>query len=328
MRSLIDQFGRPAGYLRLSVTDRCDMRCVYCMPESGLSYSPRSEILSFGEIHRLARLFASFGVTAIRVTGGEPLLRRDLPELVSRLAEIPEITDLSLTTNGSRLRELAGPLRRAGLKRINISLDSLDSARFSRITHGGILSTVLDGLEAALRAGLGPVKINMVVMRGLNDDEVIPMLRFAIEKGVELRYLEAMPLGEAGTESIGRFVPNSEVRQRLAEEFDLCPAENAPHFTARAYRVIGTGARVGFISPVSDRFCAICNRIRLSPQGLLQPCLGFPGGVDLKAPLRTGATDEALGDLIREAVFKKVAGNQFDEAAEPIYQVSMSRIGG
>ena len=327
-RGLLDRFKRQATYLRLSVTDRCDLRCSYCMPEDDVDRRHRSEILGFEEIAHLIRLFVASGVEAVRITGGEPLLRRDLPRLVAMLSDLPGLRDLSLTTNATRLAEQAPALRAAGLQRINISLDSLSPKRFSAITRGGDLGRVLRGIDTAVRVGFQPIKLNAVVLAGINDDEAADLVRFAGRIGAQMRFLEAMPLGAVGGANHERFVPNATTLAHLRREFDLEPVPLLPGTTAQEFRVVETGAIVGFVSPVSDRFCSTCNRLRLSCQGYLQLCLAHEDGVDLKSPLRLGATDADLRALIRTAVYRKPEGNRFEESAEPVYQISMVRIGG
>ena len=328
MNRLSDRFGRQMTYLRLSVTDRCDMRCLYCMPEEGEGYQARDEVLSFEEVRRLVRILAGLGITHIRITGGEPLIRRDLPVLIGMLSGIDGLQDLSLTTNASRLAPIAGELKAAGLNRINISIDSLDPDRFHRITRGGRLSDVLSGIDRALEAGLTPLKLNTVVMRGINDDELADLVAFAIARGATHRFLEVMPLGSVGLENRAGFMPAAEIRKTIEKRYPLEPLPFHYGSTARDFRVAGTESQIGIISPVSERFCSSCNRLRLSARGRLQLCLAYEDGVDLKKPLRTGWSDEAISDLIIKTAYRKPAGNQFAEDPEPVYQIAMSGIGG
>ena len=310
---LVDRFHRRMSYLRLSVTDRCDIRCLYCMPQEGEPHDLRREILTFEEIHRLARVLCRLGITQIRVTGGEPLVRRGLPDLVRRLSGIDGLSDLSLTTNGTRLAPLAAELKAAGIRRVNISLDSLKSEKFGRITRGGRLSDVLAGIDKSLEVGLTPVKLNTVVMRGVNDDELADLVGFAAAKGVTHRFLEVMPLGAVGLENRSGFMPAAEIRRIIEKTHALEPLPFQDGSTAREFLVAGTEARIGIISPVSERFCSTCDRLRLSARGRLQLCLAYEDGVDLKKPLRDGWTDAELEDLIRKTVFRKPAGNRFAE---------------
>ncbi len=328
MNRLTDSFSRSMSYLRLSVTDRCDMRCLYCMPEEGEPHEIRQEILSFEEIRRLVRILCRLGITHIRVTGGEPLVRRDLPVLIGMLSGVDGLMDLSMTTNASHLAPIAEALKTAGLNRINISIDSLDTEKFSRITRGGRLSDVLAGIDRALAAGLTPVKLNTVVLRGINDDELPDLVRFAISKGVTHRFLEVMPLGSVGFENRAGFIPAAEIRRIIETRYPLEPLPFQNGSTARDFRIAGTPTQIGIISPVSERFCSTCNRLRLTARGRLQLCLAYEDGVDLKKPLREGWSDNAISDLILKAAYQKPAGNHFAEDTEPVYQIAMSGIGG
>lgn len=328
MSLLVDRFSRSMSYLRLSVTDRCDMRCVYCMPEEGEPHEIRREILTFEEIHRLVDILCRLGITNVRVTGGEPLVRRDLTVLVGMLSSIDALLDLSLTTNASTLAPVALPLKKAGLGRINISIDSLDPDKFFRMTRGGRLSDVLAGIDGALDAGLKPLKLNTVVMRGINDDELSDLVEFAGTKGVGHRFLEVMPLGSVGRDNRAGFVPAAEIRRIIEERYPLEPLPFRNGSTAQEFRIAGMEARIGIISPVSERFCSTCNRLRLSARGRLQLCLAYEDGVDLKKPMREGWSDEAISDLILKTAYHKPAGNHFSEDPEPVYQIAMSGIGG
>jgi cyclic pyranopterin phosphate synthase len=328
MNRLVDRFSRSMSYLRLSVTDRCDMRCLYCMPEEGEPHEVRQEILTFEEIHRLVLILCRLGITHIRVTGGEPLVRRDLPVLIGMLSKMDGQPELSLTTNASRLAPIAEDLKTAGLHRINISMDSLDPDTFYRITRGGRLSDVLAGIDRALAVGLAPVKLNTVVMRGINDDELPDLIEFAISRGVTHRFLEVMPLGSVGLENRDVFIPAAEIRTIIEKRYSLEPLPFHYGSTAQDFRIAGTEAQIGIISPVSERFCSTCNRLRLSSRGRLQLCLAYEDGVDLKKPLREGWSDDAISDLILKTAYQKPAGNHFAEDPEPVYQIAMSGIGG
>ncbi len=328
MSRLIDQYRRRMTTLRLSVTDRCDLRCLYCLPEKGESHQKRRELLTFEEIERLAGLFCRAGIRRIRITGGEPLIRRDLPILVRKLSSIAALEDLSLTTNATRLAPLAHELKAAGLDRINISIDSLNTDKFLRITRGGRLADVLCGIDRAIETGLHPVKLNTVVLRGVNDDEILDLVAFSIRKGVSHRFLEVMPLGGVGLDNLQSFMPASEIRSIIEREYRLEPFPAEDGSTSQEYRIAGTAGGIGLISPVSERFCSTCNRLRLSAQGRLQLCLAFPDGVDLKGPMRDGWTDSDLEELLIKTVYGKPAGNRFADDPEPIYQIEMSGIGG
>lgn len=303
-------------FLRVSVTDRCPMRCLYCAPANSFAQAVREEVLSYEEIiHIVCAIKARYGLAQVRLTGGEPLVRAGVEELVAMLGAAG-VPDIALTTNGQRLAEMAGPLRQAGLDRINISLDSLNPATFAAITRGGILEKTLAGIAAARRAGLDPVKLNTVVLRGQNDHEATDLLRFAIEHGCQVRFLELMPIGAAAAGFEECFVPSLEVRARLAREFALTPLPADPRGTSRNYVArngCGRPAVVGFISPSSEPFCAGCRRLRLTATGVLIGCLARADGAPL-APLLTGgaeldtetlcaAVDQALGMKRRDGEF-------------------------
>lgn len=303
---LTDSFARRIDYLRLSVTDRCNLRCLYCLPAGHSDFAPTQDVLTVAEIERLVRVFAAAGVTKVRLTGGEPLVRPDIVELVERLARVPGITDLSLSTNGVLLGALAGPLARAGLRRVNVSLDSLDAQRFHAVTRFGRLDEVRAGLEAALAAGLSPVKVNMVVARGLNDDEVGAFAALTQDAPLHVRFIELMPMGETGFFSKEKWVPLAEI---LAAAGPLEPLSDAQrpvgHGPARYYRRPGARGTIGVISALSCGFCSTCNRLRLTSSGLLVPCLDGETGIDLRGPLRSGAGDAELRRLLEETVRTK-----------------------
>lgn len=324
--SLGDAFGRRFRTLRLSVTDRCDLRCAYCMPAKGLDWLPKPELLSFEELERLTRVFARLGIRRLRLTGGEPLLRQGLPTLVGKLAAIEGIEDLSLTTNGTRLAALARPLKDAGLQRVTVSLDSLDEARFAAITRTGRLQDVLAGIRAAVAAGLRPLKLNAVVLDA-NRGDLAALAALTIENDFEVRFIEAMPIS-AGLEPVAPGPDPMQLRRELVARWGgLEPVAGDPHAPARLYRLPGALGRLGFISSVSESFCAACDRLRLGPTGRLQLCLAHPDGVDLREPLRSGASDAVLERIIAEAVWRKPAGHAFAVQA-PAHGQAMSRIGG
>lgn len=320
---MIDRFGREFTYLRLSVTDRCNLYCLYCkVPEL-----PRAERLHTSEILRIVQVAASLGVRKVRLTGGEPTLRSDIVEITRAVATVPGIREVVMTSNGITLDRLAAPLREAGLGRVNVSCDSLDEETFCTVTKGGQLKRVLDGMEASRRAGIR-VKINCVVLGGCNDHEVVPMLRFAVERGFEIRFIEYMPmhLGEGeGMFGSPQTVPSAVLREALSSHFEL---ERLPSDTtdgpAETYRVAGTPVKVGFISAMSSPFCESCNRLRITPEGKIRSCLLTGGEVDLVASIRRGASDAELSELFRQA----------NDAKPPVYQlhqlgaVDMRAIGG
>jgi cyclic pyranopterin phosphate synthase len=326
--SLVDRLGRVHTYLRVSVTDRCNYRCVYCMPEEGLNWLPRASLLSYEEIARLVVVFAGLGISKIRLTGGEPTLRADLPELVGAIARTPGITDLALTTNGHTLARLAPRLAAAGLRRINVSLDSLKPERFDRLTRGGSLEKVLAGIAAARAAGIGPVKINAVLLRGENEDEILDLAAFFGQQAAttELRFIEYMPF-EARWHQC---VPSAAVRAVLATRYTLVPdgPRSATAGPARTLRLAENGLRVGFISPLSEHFCATCNRLRLMVDGHLRTCLAHEDTPSLRDLLRGGASDQALAAAISAMVMGKPDGHDCDVEGGTLFEGVMTSIGG
>ena len=323
---LIDNFGRRIQYIRLSVTDKCNMRCSYCMPGDFRDFAEPESWLTFDEIERLMRAFAALGVRRIRLTGGEPLVRKNLPQLAERLAAIPGIDDLSLSTNAALLGMHAEALVKAGVSRINVSLDSLRPERFAQITKGQ-LAPVLDGLRQAAACGLQPIKINMVAMRGVNDDEFEDMVDFCMTHGFTLRLIETMPMGDAGRQATNQYLDLTEVRERLRQRYDLIPDVMPGGGPARYYRVGGSQMRIGFITPISQHFCATCNRVRLSVDGTLYLCLGQDDKVEFRDLLRSGATDQILQAAILNALEKKPERHHFREAPQQLVRI-MSQTGG
>ncbi len=325
MTGIIDSFGRRIDYLRISVTDRCNLRCIYCMPPEGVPQMPHGEILSYEEIQTVVKAAAELGVDKIRLTGGEPLVRADLPKLIKMLSRIEGIQELSLTTNGTLLKNYALELRQAGLSRINLSLDTLKTDRFQYITRLGGLKDVLDGISAAKKAGFDPVKINAVVMQGINDDEILDFARMTCEEGCHVRFIELMPF-----KGMAEFVPSVEVRQRISllGKLEPCPSitGNGP---ARYYRLAGAKGTIGFISPLTELpFCSRCNRIRLTPDGRLRPCLLGEDEIDLKMPLRNNASTEELRRLILKAVASKPEHHHLEGGNVRPVKRKMSQIGG
>jgi len=325
---LRDALGRVVDDLRISVTDRCNFRCVYCMPEEGMQWLPREGILSFEEITRLARIFVASGTRTIRLTGGEPLVRRDLPRLVAMLGALHPDVDLSLTTNGFLLRRDAQALADAGLRRVNVSLDSLRADRFARITRRDCLGTVLDGIAAAREAGLTPVKVNCVVVRGFNDDEVLDFARMAREQGVQVRFIEFMPLDASGEWGRDSVVPGEELLEAAETEFPMQPRANGHDPATRFGFADGAPGELGFINSVSAPFCSRCNRVRITADGQLRTCLFSVTETDLRTPLRSGATDAELERVIRDAVWRKEPGHRINEPDFVRPTRSMSQIGG
>ena len=301
--SLVDKFGRKVDYIRLSVTDRCDFRCVYCMTED-MTFLPRAQILSLEELYQVARAFTELGVKKIRLTGGEPMVRSDVMSLINRLGKLPGLEELLLTTNGAQLDKYAVPLKEAGLSRINISIDSLDAERFRRISRVGKLEKVLAGIDAARRAGFDRIKLNSVIMRGYNEDEVIPLTDYALSRDIDIAFIEEMPLGEASDHSREETTCSNEwVRGQIEQKYRLLDSAEKTAGPSRYVQVIGKKSRIGFISPVSHNFCEDCNRVRVTVEGRLLLCLGNEHSVDLREILR-GANSSH--DDLKEAIIKSM----------------------
>ncbi len=324
---LVDPFGRVIRDLRISVTDRCNFRCTYCMPAEGMEWLPRSEVLTFEEIHRVSRIFVErFGVEGIRLTGGEPTVRAHLPMLISQLSRLG--VDLAMTTNGATLRNSAEELRSAGLRRINISLDTLHADRFEQMTRRNELENVLAGIDAAVAAGFSPVKINAVIERGVNDDEIVDLARFGRERGVEVRFIEFMPLDATGHWANDRVVGQDEIVERIAEVFPLeqMPARGAA--PADRWRYLDGAGTVGVIPSVTKPFCGDCDRVRLTAEGQFRTCLFATDEFDLREIMRSGGDDDALAERIIAAVGTKWAGHQINRVEFIRPNRSMSQIGG
>jgi cyclic pyranopterin phosphate synthase len=309
---LIDPFDRQISYLRVSVTDRCDLRCVYCMAED-MTFLPKKEVLSLEELDRLCSTFIDMGVRKLRLTGGEPLVRKNIMWLVHRLGrhlDSGALDELTLTSNGTQLAKYAGELAAAGVRRINVSLDTLDPAKFTAITRWGDLGQVFDGLAAAKSAGLA-VKINAVALKGINDDELDRMVAWCGEGGFDLTFIEVMPMGEIGEQRVDQYLPLSMVRAKLAENWTLTDSDHRTGGPARYVEVAETGRKIGFITPLTHNFCESCNRVRLTCTGTLFMCLGQDDAADLRAPLRASDDDETLKQAIREAITRKPKGHDF-----------------
>lgn len=325
-RPLVDTFGRVHRDLRISVTDRCNFRCTYCMPEDGLQWLDRSEILTFEEVERIAAVMVNtFGVNSIRLTGGEPMVRADVVDLVGLLSALD--TDLAMTTNGSTLRRHAARLRDAGLRRINISLDSLHSDRFLELTRRDELDAVLDGIDAAVEAGFDLVKINAVVMRGVNDDEIVDFARFGRDKGVTVRFIEWMPLDADQSWTTDHVVSQREIVEEIGAVFPLEPVQRN-HEPAQRFRYLDGKGEVGVIASVTQAFCGDCDRVRLTAEGQLRNCLFAVDEFDLRSLLRSGADDATLAAEIERAVGAKWAGHQIGKVHFIRPSRSMSQIGG
>jgi len=323
---LIDPFGRTVEYLRLSVTDRCDLRCFYCLPGDYRDFSEPEDWLSFDEIERVIRAFASLGVQRVRVTGGEPLVRKNLPALVSQLAGIPGIDDLSLSTNAVGLSRQAIALKSAGISRINVSLDSLRADRFKDITKGN-LDKVINSLMSAKQVGFNPIKINMVIMKGVNDDEIEDMIEFCIEHDFTLRFIETMPVGDTGRGATSYYLSLQDVKNRLAERYELLPGVMPGGGPARYVHVAGTRLRIGFITPISQHFCETCNRVRLAVDGTLYLCLGQEHKFEFRPLLRAGISDSELQDAARAAIVLKPERHEFREKPQQVVRF-MAKTGG
>ena len=329
MEPLVDSWGREIRSVRVSVTDKCNFRCRYCMPAEGLEWLPREEVLSFEEITRLVRVLSAMGVDEVRLTGGEPLVRRDLPVLVSFLAEIPGVRDLSLTTNGVLLDRLAGPLVEAGLRRLNVSLDSLSHVRFAEITRRDALDRVLAGLEEAERyPELRPIKVNCVAMRGFTEEEVPALAELARRKPYVVRFIEFMPLDADQAWREDEVLTGGEIRALIEERWPLVEIPAKQSSTARRFRFADGAGEIGFVNPVSEPFCSSCDRIRLTADGQLRTCLFSRREWDLKAPLRDGSSDDELAALIRFAVRHKELKHKINDPGFVRASRSMSQIGG
>ncbi len=326
---LVDRYGRAHTYLRVSVTDRCNYRCTYCMPAEGLKWLPRTELMTYEELTRVVGAFVRLGVRRVRLTGGEPTVRQDLVTLVAHLAAIPGLDDLSMTSNGERLAGLAGPLARAGLRRVNISLDTLDPEQFRALTRTGDLRAVLAAIDAALKAGLTPVKINAVMARSVNEGQVVALARHfgPLADRVQVRFIETMPFRDAARVHL----PAAEMRAMLAEHYTLEPLE-APQGggPARYWRLRESGLAVGFISPITEHFCQACNRLRLMVDGHVRTCLSRDDTPSLRDLVRAGADDAAIEAALREMVWAKVAGHEahLDGDAFRAFEGVMTAIGG
>ena len=330
MIPLIDPFGRAVQYLRISVTDRCNLRCTYCMPAEGVPYEDRDAVLSFEEILRLVRLLSHHGLQKVRITGGEPLVRRNLPWLVREIAAIPAIRDLALTTNAVLLADNVQDLWDAGLRRINISLDKLQADRFEKIARFAKFEEATAGLAAAEEIGFSPIKLNMVVMRGVNDDEIGNMAALTFDHPYEVRFLEYMPIGQVTPwEWKAQYVSNTEVLDQLRARYELVPLETAETSTSQLFQISGAQGKIGVINPISHKFCAGCNRLRLTANGALVPCLSDNYEYDLKTPLRHGASDQELLEHVRAALAQKPLQSDFEGRAERGGSLRiMAQIGG
>ncbi len=326
--ALLDRFGRKHDYLRISVTDRCNYRCTYCMPASGMNFLPKGNILSFEEIIRITSVLARCGVHHVRLTGGEPTVRRGIEDLVRGIAQIPGIDDLSMTTNGHLFAPMASALANAGLRRVNISIDSLDSGQFRSITRGGDLAKVIAAIHAARELGLTPIKLNAVMVGGENEDQLRALVAFASDFPSELivRFIEFMPFD--GNDRDKKHIPASVLRERLGQSCTLVPAAASGGGPARYWRIQETGLIVGFISPITEHFCQLCNRLRLQADGHLRTCLSREAAPSLRDILRKGVSDEDLETVLRERLWGKVAGHEAHLDNPRAFEGVMTAIGG
>jgi len=326
---LIDKFGRQVTYVRISVTDRCDFRCVYCMSEE-MEFLPRAQVLTLEEITRLSQAFVEMGVTKIRITGGEPLVRKDVVGMLAQVAKLDGLDELVITTNGSQLVKLAQPLKDAGIKRINISLDSLDADKFKKVTRVGDLDVVLKGIQAAKKAGFEKIKLNAVILKNRNHDEINNLVQYAMEEGLDISFIEEMPLGAIDSHSREEaYYSSDEIKRDIETQFKLLPSTKNTGGPANYYSVNGYDNLVGFISPHSHNFCDTCNRVRVTASGLLLLCLGQEHSMDLRRVLRANPTDlNKVKQALIESMELKPKGHDFDVTEQPVIFRHMNVTGG
>ena len=326
---MIDRFGRKLTYLRVSLIDRCNLRCLYCMPQGLLNPFKEDEILSTDETAEVVSIFAELGINKVRLTGGEPLLKKGVPDLVRRIKSFPGIQEVVMTTNGVLLESFSRELKNAGLDRLNVSLDTLDRENFKRITGLDKLQDVLAGIEAAAKAGIGPIKINTVLMKGYNDGEILDLVQYAVERSFQIRFIEWMPTaGEIHSVRENRFLSSESAKQLIEEKCGLIPDDSSPHAPARSFYIDGTRSRVGFISPLSNAFCAMCNRLRLKANGMMKTCLHGKEDLDIKALLRQGASRGEIKERILSTVFDRPEEHFLNNAAVPHNDFVMTAVGG
>ncbi len=327
---LVDSFGRTVNYIRLSVTDRCDLRCVYCMPEK-MKFVPRNQLLTLEEMESIARSFINLGVDKIRVTGGEPLVRRNILQLFNNLGEIEDLRDLTLTTNGTQLKKYAPALKAAGVTRINVSLDTLRADRFHEMTRIGDLQQTLEGIDAAIACHFEQIKLNSVVMKNYNHDEIYDLVQFCIDRGIDISFIEEMPLGDnVQHDRAATYCSSDEILEDLQRHYDIVPTTMKTAGPTRYYRLVEyDDTRIGFISPHSHNFCDSCNRVRLTAEGRLLLCLGQEHSMDLRHVIRSHPGDaEALEQAIRDAMLLKPEGHNFDLNSQTILLRNMNLTGG
>ncbi len=324
---LIDSFGRKIEYLRLSVTEKCNLRCFYCLPKGFKNFETSENWLTFDEIERVVGAFGELGVDRIRLTGGEPLLRKNLPELAAAISSLPGIDDLSLSTNATLLESQAESLYQSGVRRINVSLDTMDEVQFAEITGGGKLQEVLNGLQKSREVGFNPIKVNMLIMKDTCLDAYQDVLEFCMKNGFTLRFIETMPMGTPGRDASSQYISLQTVKEHLAEKYNLLPGFMTGGGPASYYRIDGSEFEIGFITPISQHFCESCNRVRLSADGTLYLCLGQDDKLELRPLLRSGISDDELKTLIIEAVAKKPERHEFNKKPGQVVRF-MSMTGG
>ena len=326
---MIDQYGRELTYLRISGIDRCNLKCLYCMPSHGAGFESWDNLLTYDEIVTLVTCFTELGIRKVRFTGGEPLVRKDIAQLISKIRRIPEISELALSTNGVFLMRAARELKTAGLNRVNVSLDTLNRNRFQEIAKQDKLYEVLDGIDCALNVGLKPVKLNTVLMRGINQNEILDLVRFAIEKSIEIRFIELMPTnGLVQLDPAERFLSTEKAQAEIEKEYNLVPVDSYFSSPAQVFLVEGTKTRVGFISPISNFFCARCNRLRLKATGMLKTCLHGKEDLDLKELLRLGVSKEEIKRRIEGVVWSRPEQHFLNETKMVHQDFQMSHVGG
>lgn len=327
MNRLIDGFGRHHNYLRISVTDRCNLRCVYCMPHDGMAWKDKSELLTYEEIVRVARVFVAMGIDKIRLTGGEPLVRSGLERLVRALANLPGLKTMAMTTNATLLSPKVNALKTSGLTALNISLDTFKRERFLEITRRDELNLVLEGIEAAIAAGFESLKLNMVVISGFNDDEVIDFADYAAERGVNARFIEYMPFKDNNWKA-EKVVTFAELKKRIEEKYELVPMSSEPSAVAKDFSISGTSGSVSFITSMSDSFCNTCNRLRLTSDGSIKSCLFYPAEINLRDAIRAGASDQELEKMILYSLSMKPEAHPAAEEIATADNRAMIEIGG
>lgn len=327
MQKLIDGENRLITYLRVSVTDRCDFRCVYCMSED-MEFVARKQTISLEETARIINIFANHGVNKVRLTGGEPLVRKNIEWLASSIKQNTAIKQLAITTNGSQLTKLAAKLKSSGVDKLNISLDTLNAVQFNRITRTGDLTKVLAGIDTAIAVGFSNIRLNSVIMRGQNDEQILPLVDYARSKSIDIAFIEEMPLGKVSHNRMDTYISNEEIRQQIDKCYPLIASQFHSGGPADYYQFADSPSRVGFISPHSCNFCADCNRLRLTIQGQLLLCLGQENSLDLKTLLRTGKSDDEIAEAIHQAIQLKPKGHEFSIKEQPIIFRHMSHTGG